>query len=97
MDAPYRAYLICYDIADPKRLRRVATLLEQHGTRVQKSVFVCRLTDRQVETLVRVLRRRLDLCVDAVSVYPICLRCEAAALHLGTAFTAPPVPLVLIA
>ena len=97
IDAPYRAYLICYDVADPKRLRAVARLMEQHGTRVQRSVFVCRLGDAQVDALVRALRRRLSLAHDAVSIYPVCVRCEAGALHLGRAFTAPPVPHVLIA
>lgn len=32
-------YLIAYDIANPKRLRRVADCLEQRALRVQKSVF----------------------------------------------------------
>jgi CRISPR/Cas system-associated endoribonuclease Cas2 len=32
-------YLIAYDIADPRRLRRVARLMERHALRCQKPVF----------------------------------------------------------
>lgn len=38
-------YLICYDIRDDKRLRRVAKICEGFGERVQYSVFECDLTD----------------------------------------------------
>lgn len=34
-----RKYLVCYDIADPKRLHKVAKICESYGTRVQLSVF----------------------------------------------------------
>ena len=33
------AYLIAYDIADPRRLRRVARFMEKRALRCQKSVF----------------------------------------------------------
>jgi CRISPR-associated protein Cas2 len=39
-----RRYLMAYDIADPKRLRRICTLMEEHGERLQYSVFLCDLT-----------------------------------------------------
>lgn len=39
-----RRYLMAYDIADPKRLRRVCTLMEDHGERLQYSVFLCDLS-----------------------------------------------------
>ncbi|NLW93496.1 MAG: CRISPR-associated endonuclease Cas2 [Chlamydiae bacterium] len=43
---PRIRYLVCYDIADPKRLRRVAKVLEAYGRRLQLSVFECSL-DKQ--------------------------------------------------
>jgi len=36
-------YLVCYDIADPKRLRKVAKSCESYGSRIQYSVFECPL------------------------------------------------------
>lgn len=38
-------YLVSYDIANAKRLRRVAKTLESFGTRLQFSVFECPLDD----------------------------------------------------
>ena len=32
-------FLICYDISDDKRLRKVAKILEQNSIRIQKSIF----------------------------------------------------------
>lgn len=36
-------YLVSYDISNPKRLRRVARILEGFGVRLQYSVFECPL------------------------------------------------------
>lgn len=33
-------YLVCYDISDDKRLRKVARILEQSAIRIQKSIFL---------------------------------------------------------
>ena len=41
-------YLISYDIANAKRLRRVAKTLESYGTRLQFSVFECPLDELRV-------------------------------------------------
>lgn len=44
-------YIVSYDIANPKRLRRVAKLMESFGTRIQYSVFECALDDLKLEQL----------------------------------------------
>lgn len=36
-------YLVCYDITEPKRLRRVFKLCKNYGTHLQYSVFECDL------------------------------------------------------
>jgi CRISPR-associated protein Cas2 len=38
------SYLVCYDISDPKRLRKVARCCEDYGYRKQYSVFLCRIS-----------------------------------------------------
>ena len=48
-------YLIIYDIADEKRLVKVAKMMENYGVRVQKSVFEAALTKKVLKKL------RLDL------------------------------------
>ncbi len=40
-----RCYLVCYDIRDPKRLRRVHRTLKGYGEHWQFSVFFCVLRD----------------------------------------------------
>src|SRR5258708_24826858 len=37
-------YIVCYDIADPKRLRRVFKVCKDFGEHLQFSVFECDLT-----------------------------------------------------
>jgi len=41
-----RFVLVSYDISDDKRLRRIYKLLRGYGERVQYSVFLCQLTDK---------------------------------------------------
>lgn len=46
-------YLVCYDIANPGRLRQVARICESYGSRLQFSVFECvldRLTLQKFKT-----------------------------------------------
>ena len=49
-------YLVSYDICDPKRLRRVAKVLEGFGTRLQYSVFECPLDAMRMAKLKAALR-----------------------------------------
>ena len=70
-----RWYLVCYDIRDPKRLRRVANILEGHGERIQYSVFRCWLSPSALE---RLRWELTDGCVteeDDVLFIPLCSRC----------------------
>lgn len=53
-------YIVSYDIADSKRLRHVAKLIEGYGHRLQYSVFECRLDDLRREQLKAVLHEELN-------------------------------------
>lgn len=59
-------YLVSYDIADPKRLRRVARALEGFGTRLQYSVFECPLDELRLEKLKAALHPLLNHDEDQV-------------------------------
>lgn len=48
-------YIVTYDIADPKRWRRVFRLMEGFGDWLQLSVFQCRLSARRHAELVQLL------------------------------------------
>ncbi len=45
--AKERLYVVTYDIADPKRWRRVFKTMKGYGRWLQLSVFQCRLTARR--------------------------------------------------
>jgi CRISPR-associated protein Cas2 len=44
-------WLVCYDVRDPKRLRKTAKHMEGYGERMQYSVFRCWLNLRRMEQL----------------------------------------------
>lgn len=54
-----RRYLVTYDIADDKRRNWVFRNLEDHGDRVQYSVFVCELNSLELTRL----KGLLDRCI----------------------------------
>jgi len=59
-------FLIAYDIANPRRLRRVAKRLEQYAVRVQKSVFVFHGTRQDLDGVKSELLSLIDVAEDRV-------------------------------
>lgn len=77
------SYLVAYDIADPKRLRKVARCCEDFGYRKQYSVFLCRLSATDFVRLRTRLYDLIDLAEDQVLFLPVCGRCVAQLTALG--------------
>lgn len=77
------SYLVCYDIADPKRLRRVARACEDYGFRRQLSVFLCRVSATDFVRLRSRLYDLIDLAEDQVLFIPVCPRCAAGIEAIG--------------
>jgi CRISPR-associated protein Cas2 len=77
------SWLVCYDIADPKRLRKVATVCEDFGYRKQYSVFLCRLSATDLVRLRSRLYDIIDLSADQVLLIPLCPKCVNAIEALG--------------
>lgn len=48
-------YIVAYDIADPKRWRRVFKLMQGYGEWLQLSIFQCRLSRKRHAELVALL------------------------------------------
>jgi CRISPR-associated protein Cas2 len=63
--------LVVYDITSPARLRRVAKVCEDFGTRVQKSVFECWLDDERYNRLWSLLLDQLDSETDSIVGYTL--------------------------
>ena len=68
-------YVVCYDITEPKRWRKVYKLLNGYGRRLQYSVFRCRLTVRGMEKLRWELEKLLT-GEDRLLILTLCAGCE---------------------
>lgn len=63
--------LIAYDIADPKRLHRIAGICEDYGVRVQYSLFECWLEEEDFEQLWAKLQHTYDPDEDRLVAYAL--------------------------
>ena len=63
--------LAMYDIADPKRLRKIEKNMRRFGYRVQKSVFECSLSEPQIYEMKKTISKIMDLKEDAFRIYPL--------------------------
>lgn len=76
-----RRHILCYDIADEKRLRRVHRRVRESGMALQFSVFDCNLNSKQMQHLLGDLRELIDHRHDDVRIYGP--RLEAPLIWLG--------------
>lgn len=63
-----RRYLIAYDIRDDRRLRSIAVCMEGYGERIQYSVFVADLSDREKYLMRADIEFRMKHTEDSVMV-----------------------------
>ena len=64
-------WLLCYDIADPRRLQRVHRVACRHATPLQYSVFHTVATRREVQAIVSEVEAHIDAGHDDVRAYPL--------------------------
>ena len=76
-------YLVSYDVAADKRRTRVAQALEDHGVRVQFSVFEVDTSDRGLDRLLARLQDLVDPTTDSIRAYLLCQRCRASVMVIG--------------
>ncbi len=83
------AYVVAYDISDPKRWRRVFKLMQGYGRWLQLSVFYCRLSGKRRIEMAAALEEIIDGSTDHVVILDLG-PAEEVALHvesLGKTFT----------
>ncbi len=61
-----KCYLVCYDIREPKRLRRVFQTLKGYGEHWQYSIFFCTLKDIDRVRLQSDIEEKMNLKEDQV-------------------------------
>ncbi len=64
--------LICYDIADPKRLAKIARNLERVSIRIQKSIFYYMdASSEDIKNIVEIIEEIIDKENDDVRIYKV--------------------------
>ena len=76
-------FVICYDIADDKRRRRVEKLMRAFGHRVQESVCESELDEKRYLQLRTLVGKVMDEQEDNIRFYRQCSRCKTAIELLG--------------
>lgn len=77
-------YIAAYDIGDEKERHKVARILENYGERVQRSVWLCEMTQQKRQRLCRALDA-VQLASGYVDVWPV----AGAGQRLGHGALAP--------
>ncbi|MBV8119300.1 MAG: CRISPR-associated endonuclease Cas2, partial [Alphaproteobacteria bacterium] len=65
------AWLVCYDIAEPRRLARVWRAVREFGVPLQYSVFWARLDSRALDDALATVAQRIHARADDVRFYPL--------------------------
>jgi len=83
-------YLAIYDIADSKRLARVAKIFKDYGTRVQKSKFEMDMDEATFRELRTRIAGVIDFEDDGVKYIPLCGKCAELTEIIGLGFFVDP-------
>ena len=65
-------YLVCFDVREDKRLRKISVAMEDFGIRVQRSVFECHLESFQLLALKQRVSDIMNPNEDNVRYYHLC-------------------------
>jgi len=89
-DTARQCYLVTYDIASDRRLRKVFQVMRGFGDHQQLSVFVCELSDRELVLLKEKLRKEINHAEDQVlfvELGPASQQTQQRIASLGKPFT----------
>lgn len=75
--------IVAYDIADPRRLSKIAKIMKDYGHRVQKSIFEVEVSEKEFFQM----KNRAEIVMmhkeDGVKYFPLCDRCADTVVALG--------------
>lgn len=93
------SYLVCYDICDDKRLRKVFKVMRGYGDHLQFSVFECQLTPMDLtrcrNELSEIIHHDLDQVL-FVNLGPAEGRGDRVITALGKPYTAIDAPCIVV-
>jgi CRISPR-associated protein Cas2 len=67
---------VSYDIVNNRTRSRLAKIISNFGSRVQKSVFECRIEDQQYLKMKEHIEKEIDHEEDSVRYYFLCAKCS---------------------
>ncbi len=76
-------YLIAYDVADPRRLRRVCKIMEGYGDRLQYSVFISDLSPSELVHARADVEKEMLMTEDSVVIVDLGEVADARFLFIG--------------
>jgi len=75
--------IAAYDIADAKRLSRVAKVMKDYGLRVQKSIFELTIDKHSFLELKSRIEKEIVPEEDGVKYFPVCEKCAGTLEIIG--------------
>ena len=63
-------WVVCFDISDDKKRKKIGDMLEEFGVRVQRSVFEIEITDTKLKKLLQKFEDMVDKKEDSIRFYP---------------------------
>ncbi|MBL0700523.1 MAG: CRISPR-associated endonuclease Cas2 [Desulfosarcina sp.] len=75
--------IVAYDIADPKRLNKVARVIKDYGLRVQKSIFEVAVNNALFDEMKSRIEKIIEPLEDGVKYFPLCEKCYGTIEIIG--------------
>ncbi len=75
--------IVAYDIAEPRRLNRVAGVIKDYGVRVQKSIFEVDVSDSSFAEMKARVEDVIEASEDGVKYFPLCEKCAGTVEIIG--------------
>ena len=94
-----QSYLVCYDVCDDKRLRKVFQIMRGYGDHLQYSIFECQLTATDLAKCRAELAAIINHAEDQVlfvNLGPAAGRGDRVITALGKAYTAVDAPCIVV-
>ena len=75
--------IVAYDIAEPRRLNKVAKVVKDYGVRVQKSIFEVDVDGRRFTEMKTRVEEVIEASEDGVKYLPLCEKCSGTVEIIG--------------
>lgn len=75
--------IVAYDIADPRRLNRVAKTVKDYGPRVLKSIFEVNVDGIRFTEMKARIEEVIEASEDGVKYFPLCEKCAGTVEIIG--------------